>query len=348
MAKLMSEQDFKKEIAKADFTRIYLIYGEEKYLVKHYTNSLVNKVTNKKANSFDFLKFGANADLQELCTACEQIPMSAQYKCILVSDFDFEALSESDFKEFNNFCMDISPSTVLIFSMPTLIIDAKKNGKFKRFSTTAEKVGITVEFAKKDNSSLEKQLVSWAEKAGCTLTLYNASKIVAMCGTDMTLLRNELQKLTAYANGSEITEDIIKLLAVKNTETRIFALSDCIMAGNFQGAYSQLAQLFEQNEKPEIILSTLGSVYIDMYRMRVANESGKTIADVSTDFKYGRRDFVLKKANANSKRYSTTALRKVLDIILQTDIKLKSTRNDSKILLETLITKIMLALREDI
>ena len=348
MAKLTSEQDFKKEIAKTDFKRIYLIYGEEKYLVKYYTNSLVNKVTNKKATTFDFIKFGANADLQELCTACEQIPMSAQYKCILVSDFEFEALSESDFKEFNNFCTDISPSTVLIFSMPTLLIDAKKNGKFKKFSATAEKVGIAVEFAKKDNSSLEKQLISWAEKTGCILKPYNASKIISLCGTDMTLLRNELQKLTAYANGSEITEDMIKLLTVKNTETRIFALSDCIMAGNFQGAYSQLAQLFEQNEKPEIILSTLGSVYIDMYRMRVANESGKTIADVSTDFKYGRRDFVLKKANANSKKYSTTALRKVLDIILQTDIKLKSTRADSKILLETLITKIMLALREDI
>lgn len=348
MAKLTSEQDFKKEIAKTDFKRIYLIYGEEKYLVKYYTNSLVNKVTNKKATTFDFIKFGANADLQELCTACEQIPMSAQYKCILVSDFEFEALSESDFKEFNNFCTDISPSTVLIFSMPTLLIDAKKNGKFKKFSATAEKVGIAVEFAKKDNSSLEKQLISWAEKTGCILKPYNASKIISLCGTDMTLLRNELQKLTAYADGSEITEDIIKLLTVKNTETRIFALSDCIMAGNFQGAYSQLAQLFEQNEKPEIILSTLGSVYIDMYRMRVANESGKTIADVSTDFKYGRRDFVLKKANANSKKYSTTALRKVLDIILQTDIKLKSTRADSKILLETLITKIMLALREDI
>ena len=82
--------------------------------------------------------------------------------------------------------------------------------------------------------------------------------------------------------------------------------------------------------------------------MRVANESGKTIADVSADFKYGKRDFVLKKANANAKKYSTTVLRKVLDIILQTDIKLKSTRADSKILLETLITKIMLALREDI
>ena len=348
MAKLTSEQDFKKESAKADFKRLYLIYGEEKYLVGHYTNSLVNKVTNKKINTFDFIRFGANADLQELCTACEQIPVSAQYKCILVSDFDFESLSESDFKELDSYCRDISPSTVLIFSMPTLVIDAKKNGKFKRFSATAEKVGISAEFAKKDSISLERQLVSWAEKTGCTLTQYNASKIIAMCGTDMTLLRNELQKLTAYANGSEITEDIIKLLVVKNTETRIFALSDCIMAGNFQGAYSQLAQLFEQNEKPEIILSTLGSVYIDMYRMRVANESGKTMTDVSSDFKYGKRDFVLKKANANSKRYSTTALRKALDIILQTDIKLKSTRNDTKILLETLITKLMLALREGI
>ena len=105
--------------------------------------------------------------------------------------------------------------------------------------------------------------------------------------------------------------------------------------------------LFEQNEKPEIILSTLGSVYIDMYRMRVANESGKTIADVSTDFKYGRRDFVLKNALANSKSYSTGTLRRFLDAILDADIKLKSSRADSQILLETLIAKLILTAREE-
>ena len=348
MAKLTSEQEFKKETAQTDFKRIYLIFGEEKYLVKHYTNLLVNKITNKKTNTFDFIKLGSNADLQDIYNACEQIPLFSKYKCVLINDYDFESLSESDFKEIDNYCKDISPSTVLIFSMPTLSADKKKNSKFARLAATAEKAGISAEFQKKTDAVLEKQLISWAEKTGCTLKPYNASKIISMCGTDMTFLRNELQKLTAYADGSEITEDMIKLLVVKNTEIRIFALSDCIMSGNFGGAYSQLAQLIEQNEKPEIILSTLGSVYIDMYRMRVANESGKTISDVSSDFKYGKRDFVLKKANSNSKRYSTSALRKALDIILQTDIKLKSTRADTKILLETLIAKLMLALREDV
>ena len=348
MAKLTSEQDFKKEIANAAFKRIYLIYGEEKYLVKHYTDILVNKVTNKKNNAFDFIKLNSNADLQEIYNACEQIPMFAEYKCVLVNDYDFDSLSESDFKEINAYLNDISPSTVLILSMPTLAMDSKKNSKFKKMAATAEKIGVSIEFLKKPDTALEKQLISWAEKTGCTLNSRNAAKIISMWGTDMTFLRNEMLKLTAYANGTEITEDMIKLLVVKNTEIRIFALSDCIMAGNFSGAYSQLSQLFEQNEKPEIILSTLGSVYIDMYRMRVALESGKTISDVSTDFKYGKRDFVLKKANANSKRYSTTALRRALDVILQTDMKLKSTRSDPKILFETLITKLMLALREDV
>ncbi len=346
MAKLTSEQDLKKELAKGGFQRLYVLYGEEKYLVKHYTNTLVNKVTNKKSHPFDFMKLNANADLQEIYNACEQIPVFSEYKCVVVSDYDVESLSESDFKELDGYCKDISPSTVLIFSMPTL--SEKKGGKFRRLVSTAEKVGIAAEFAKKGEIALEKQLVAWADKAGCTLTPVNASKIIALCGTDMTLLRSELQKLTAYANGGEITEEPIRLLTVKNTETRIFALSDAMMQGDFKGAYSQLAQLLEQNEKPEIILSTLGTVYIDMYRVRVANESGKSMAEVAKDFQYGKREFVLKKANAGAKRYSTATLRKALDIILQTDRKLKSTRADATVLLETLITRLMLALREEL
>lgn len=348
MAKLTSEQDFKREIAKGEFQRFYLLYGDEKYLVKHYTNVLVNKITGKKTDTFDYLKLGSSASLEDIYSACEQIPVFSEYKCVLVTDYDIEGLSESDFKELDGYCKDISPSTVLIFSMPTRVSDSKKSGKLKRLIATAEKTGIAAEFPKKGDIALEKQLTAWAEKAGCTLTAINASKIIAMCGTDMTLLRNELHKLTAYADGSEITQEIIELLCVKNTETRIFALSDCIMQGNFKGAYEQLGQLFEQNEKPEVILSALGSVYIDMYRMRAAGESGKTAADVAGDFKYGKRDFVLKKANANAKRYTTATLRKILDILLQTDVKMKSSRADSRILLETLITGLMLAVREEV
>ena len=335
MAKL-TEQDFKKELSSGDLKNLYLIYGEEKYLVKKYTEQLYTKAAGKEPSDFDFVKLGSSSPIEDIISASEQLPVFSGYKCVVVTDYNAESLNDSDIKLIEKFFSDISPSTVLIFTMPTKELGDskktadKKSGKFKKFVSLTEKYGNVLELQKRGDIALEKQLVSWAEKGGCRLDRINASKIIASCGTDMTLLRNETDKLIAYADGGEIDEKMIKMLVVKNTEVRIFALSECISKGDYNGAYKQLFILFEQNEKPEVILSVLSSVYIDMYRMRVASESGKTISDVSSDFKYGKREFILKNAQNNSRRYSTKTLRRFLDIILDTDMKINKTSYSSK------------------
>ncbi len=347
MAKL-TEQDFRKELTSGKLKNLYFIYGDEKYLVKKYTELLCTKAAGKEPSDFDFVRLNSDSGLEEIFSSCEQLPVFSEKKCVVVTDYDIEALPESDIKLLESFCNDISPDTILIFTMPTLSSESKKSGekksgKLKKIVSAAEKNGTVLELQKMGDIALEKQLSIWAEQNGCKLNSGNAARIISLVGTDMTALKNETDKLCAYANGKEITADMIKALVVKNTEVRIFALSDCISRNDHNGAYTQLYALFEQNEKPEIILSVLSSVFIDMYRMRVASESGKTASDVASDFKYGRREFLLKNANNNAKRYSTAALRNILDIILQTDMRLKSTPSDRQILLETLISRLIVA-----
>lgn len=345
MAKL-TERDFKKEVTAKAFSKIYLIYGDEKYLVRHYTSFLVNKALGKNPTEFDLIRLGSDTPLENIFAASRQISMFSEIKCVLVSDYDIDALSEGDYHLLEQFTSEIPDGTILIFSMPTLIKDVKKSGKLKKLAQTAAKAGTVLELEKKEDIALEQQLVTWAEKRNCTLSRINASKIIAMCSTDMTTLHNEMEKLCAYADGREITEKMIYLLVVKSSEARIFALSDCVVRNDFNAAYQQLHRLLEQNEKPEIILSVLSSAFIDMYRMKMASESGVTAAQVAADFKYGKREFLLRNAANNAKKYSAATLRNILNIILDTDIKLKSTRASSRILLETLLSELMLAMKE--
>ena len=351
MAKL-TEQEFQKELSSGEIGSLYFIGGEEKYLVKKYTSKLIEKVSGKKPSAFDLVRLGSSSSQEEIFSVSEQLPLFNQRKCVLVSDLAVESLNDSDIKLYEEFFLDISPSTVLVFSMPTAnTADSKKAGdtkagKSKRFLALIEKYGTVLIIPKREGASLERQLIDWAKRNGSVLSRNNASKIIEMCGTDMTLLKNEIDKLSSYANGQEITEQMIAMLTVKNTEVRVFALSNCLSSGDYRGAYDQLNDLFGQNEKPEVILSVLSSVYVDMYRMRVATESGKTISDVASDFKYGKREFLLKSAYNNSRKYSTETLRAILDVILHTDKDLKSKPYNSRILMETLLAKLMLTVRE--
>ncbi len=345
MAKL-NEQSFRKELSSDKLNNLYVIYGDEKYLVRKYTDALISAAVGKEASEFDLYKFNSETPLENIFDAAEQLPMFTERKCVCVTDYNINSLSDGDYKQLEAFCSDIAPSTVLVFSMPTLIPDnKKKSSKLSKFITFSEKAGNTLELKKLDETALRGKIISWCEKCGCRIDRNNAYEIISCVGNDLNTLKNETDKLCAYANGGEITGEIIRKLCIRNTESNIYALSDCIARNDFNAAYRQLDLLFEQNQPPEMILSILSSSFIDMYRMKAAAEAGKSINDVAEDFNYGRRSFLLKRAGTAAARYSKESLREIFEAILEADIKLKSTRADSRIVIEVLTAKLLLAVK---
>ncbi len=345
MAKL-NEQSFRKELSSDKLSNLYMIYGDEKYLVRKYTDALISAAVGKEASEFDLYKFNSETPLENIFNAAEQLPMFTERKCVCVTDYNINSLSEGDYKQLEAFCSDIAPTTVLVFTMPTLMPDSKKkSNKLTKFIAFAEKAGNVLELKKLDETALRNRIMSWCEKGGCKIDRVNASKIISYVGNDLNTLKNETDKLCAYADGREITEETVKKLCIRNTESNIYALSDCISKNDFDAAYKQLGFLFEQNQPPEMILSILSSSFIDMYRMKAASEAGKSINEVAEDFNYGKRSFLLKRAGTSAARYSKESLREIFEAILEADIKLKSTRADSRIVIEVLTAKLLLAVK---
>lgn len=339
----LKETEFKKEIASAPGS-LYYILGDEKYLVKKYTKLLVDKIMGKKASDFDLHFLNSDVTIQALADITEQFPLYGKKNCVVVSDLNINTMAESDFQALIQICSDLPETTVLVFSCPTLIYENKKgktSNKEKKFRTIAEKHGTVLELCKKENSALEKQLISWAENQNCTLSQKNAARILFLCGNDMTTLEKEIEKLCAYCLSSEITSEAIDMLVSQNIEAKIFSLSTAIVKYDLNSTFQQLHALFLNNEKPEIILSVLSSAFVDMYRIRVAEDNGRTLQNVAEDFSYKGREFLLKNARNNGRKFSTEALRQIIDILSETDIQLKSTSIDSETLIETLAAKLI-------
>lgn len=339
----LKETEFKKEIASAPKS-LYYIFGDEKYLVKKYTKLLIDKITGKKASDFDLHLLNSDVTIQILADITEQLPIYSKKNCVVVSDLNVSIMSESDFQALTQICADLPETTVLIFSCPTFIYENKKgksSNKEKKFRTIVEQYGTILELNKKENSALEKQLISWAEKQNCTLSQKNAARILFLCGNDMTTLEKEMEKLCAYCLSSEITIEAIDALVSQNIESKIFSLSTAIVKYDLNATFQQLHALFSNNEKPEIILSVLSSAFVDMYRIRIAEDNGRTLQNVAEDFSYRGREFLLKNARNNGHRFSAEALRQIIDILSETDIQLKSTNIDSETLIETLAARLI-------
>lgn len=343
----LTESNLKKDIKSKNIGNLYFLNGEEKYLVSFYRDKLVSCVVNDVENFFNFQKFNSDkVEVNAIIESVEAFPLMSEKKCVLVDDMELDCLSDTDFKSLMQLISDIPEYCTLIFSMST--ISLKKSAKVKKFINQCEKYGNVIEFEKRGDLALERQLVSWAEKSNLVLSGINASKIIRNCGNDLQILKNEMEKLCAYVLEGEITEQDIDRIITKNLETTVFVLSNALANGDYAKAYKQLDILMYQKEEPIAILAVLSGVYIDMYRAKVFMSNGKDIMNLKDCFDYKGKEFRIKNAAKNSRRLSIKMLRDCINLLLEADINLKSLKTDKRTILEVLIAKLSMLYKKEI
>ena len=341
----MPQIDYKqlrKDIQKNQISPVYFLYGEEKYLLKKLLASLIKQI---KPTSFEALNFNEMSNentVDEIADASMALPFMSEKKCVLVNDFNIESKNQSELNKLEDLLNDTNESTVLIFALPTLLIDTKKSAKWRKFIKLMETKFVCVNFSRMTSGDLASFVMKICEQNGSKITKQNANKIVEYSGFDMKNLSNEAKKLASFTKEREITIDDIENLVVKNMETTVFILIKSIIANDYAKAYSLLDLLFSSGETAVPILARIAETYIDLYRVRVAIESGKNSSSPLAYGDYKGREFRLTNANRDIRNFSTEKLRKILDLLKESDILLKSSSLDGKIVLEELIAKLLI------
>lgn len=344
----LDEKSLKGHITSKKYNNIYMVFGDEKYLIKHYTALLVKKIAGEVPDEFAFHEFTKEFEMQSLNIAVSAVPFMAQFNCVVVYDLDVNKLDEADYEALKTVLSSVPDTTVLIFSMPTLDTSQKNSdnnkNKFKSFCNLLVKLKADVyEINQRDAVALEHQLAKWADKSGKKLSLPTASKIIFYCGTNLQVLKNELDKLIAYTGDREeiVVEDVEKVV-VKKLEARIFDLMDYVIIGNLEKAYAMLHKLFELKEEPRTVVRLLGMSYIDIYRARVTTESGGDMKETAEFFKYGARSWVLSKIKTKAERLSTNAIRESVAEILELSARLNTVTLNEEAEVQKLIAKLLL------
>lgn len=356
----MDENAFKKHISSKKFNNIYVIFGNEKYLVKYYAKDLAEKIAGKEPSEFAYHEFSDDASLQDIADAIGVVPFMAEYNCVVVKDYDVNKLSKDEYNELIGVLKSVPLSTVVIFSYVTdppkkvkeeKDSDEKKTrDKFRPFCSAVDKMGMgaVAEINMRTAVSLEHQLSKWAAKMGKKLSLPLASKIIYYCSTDLLTLKLELEKVCAYAgDNEEITMEMVEATVTKKLEAKVYDMVDNVISGKADKAYRELQQLFAMREDPRGIVMVLGYAYVDLYRSRVALESGTQIKEVSDYFDYKNRDWVLRKYQQKYSRISTNVLRESLGVITDLAEKLNSvTVNEEAMVTKLIADLLLIAIKE--
>ncbi len=260
---LLTRQDLFRALKQGEIMPLYLLFGEETYL-RDAAARTIKDVSLKDSGLREFNESSfslANTDVQQAIAAAEQLPMMSPRRVVQIRDFG--KLRESDEEALLRYITRPAESSIVLFIADDL-------DKRRRLTKTLLEVCVAVEFAPLSDS----ELAEWAKRRLKELKMQTDERtlhqIVALVGSDVRTLSNELEKLaTAALSSGHITMEMVDTLVGRSRELSNFDLTDQLIARNRKRALQTLHRLLDDGSEPVMLIGLIASNY---HRLALAKE----------------------------------------------------------------------------
>ena len=198
-----------------------------------------------------------------------------------------------------------------------VIVNEKPSDVLKKFSQIN-----VVDCKKADASIISRYVKGKCATAGVSIDLESAKTLSEFCLNDMTRVENETEKLISYCfDKKQITLEDIELMVVKDTEFKIFEMTDYIGKKQFDQAIMVINDMLSKGENMQRLLV---SVYNYFRRLLHVAISDKTDAELAKLFNV--KEFAVKKTRTQAKAFKKKSLKQAVDMLTETDYLIKSGR----------------------
>ncbi|HJP81637.1 MAG TPA: DNA polymerase III subunit delta [Candidatus Saccharimonadales bacterium] len=174
-------------------------------------------------------------------------------------------------------------------------------------------------------------VIEEAKRLGFMLDTKSAQALLARVGLDQWLLLQALEKL-AFAD--EVNEETVMELVDANPAENVFNLFDSALKGDVENT-QEMIQTLKLGEDPYRVMGLLASQAFQFAALAVTNEPTNVVAkDI------GAHPFALGKLTGHAKKRGHEGAKKVVAIIADADMAMKSSAADPWLLIEQALIKI--------
>ncbi len=331
-----SLQQLKQAIRSKQPSNFYIFYGEESFLLRHYLGQLHKVILEELTESFNYHRFNnENFDLRDFADAVENLPMMAQRTLVQVEDIDLFKLPEDGRNKMIDVLTDIPDYCTVIFVYDT--VEFKPDKRLKKL-WEAVSAGEIVEFAKQDQRDLISWIIRHFSAKGKRISPDLCAYLIEITDGTMTSLAGEIEKISAYSGAETICKADIDAVTEPVLDAVVFRMTDMIAVGDYSNAMVTLDKLLKMQQEPIVILAAVGSHLRRLGTARTLLDRGGNAAELSK--LCGVADFVARKAMDAARRFHPAFFKRAMELVLETDMKMKTSYDDSERLLEMLIMQL--------
>jgi len=342
----MSYKEFSKNIKDNNLKLVYLLHGEEHYLIDRSLTQIYEKYVNPDYEEFNHIVIDADTETADsLFNALETLPFFDDRKIIIIKNAPYfkaqgSPLSENETERLIQYLENPYASNCVIF-----VTEAKLD-KRKKVTKAIQKKGMLIDMKKLDNRDLERWITKKIKVANKEILSSELRYLVEVLGylekhSDKTLydIDNELKKLTSIlGDKSKIERKDIDAVIEKPVENNIFLLVDATAEKNGDKAFQVLHQLLLSGEAEIKILFMITRHFKLLNRVKVMVGMGYTTMAIAPEISLPQ--FIAKKYVQQASKFSLKRIQYILKTCTEYDRRIKTGKMTSDIAIEVLMTEI--------
>ena len=232
-------QSILKDIHKGDLAPIYFLMGEEPYFIDLISKYIETSVLSEEEKGFNqTVWYGRDISIEDILSYAKRYPLMAEKQVIIIK----EAQHLRSIDALQDYIENPMTSTVLVFCYKYKSLD-------KRKKLTKSLANSAVLFESK--KLYDNQVPAWMQKiltqSGYTIGTKASHMLVEFLGTDLSKIKNELDKLQLVVpRGEEITPEHIEENIGISKDFNNFELQNAIGVKDHKKAF-QIIQHFSQD-----------------------------------------------------------------------------------------------------
>jgi DNA polymerase-3 subunit delta len=305
-------EDLQAALARGEFSPVYLLHGEEDFLIDEATTQIVGAALTDDQRGFNLdVVYGNDSDAREIVAHASSFPMMADRRVVVVRDLD--GLKNKEL---------LASYVETPLASTSLVLQSAKPDFRKKPYTTAKKCAALYRF----DPIRDNHIASWigrrAKQQRRELDPDATKLLAAYVSTSLREIQNELDKLYLYASGNRlITADDVRAVVGVSKEYNVFALQNAIGARNLARATHILTHMMNAGESPILIIVMLTRYFVILWKVNdLRRRNARDIASQLGIHPGFLQDYVTAAGNFPSQEIERT-----FGILAAADEQLKST-----------------------
>lgn len=319
-------QRINNDIKQNNFKQIYLLYGEERYLKKQYTDRLHKAMCNEGDSMNTHFYEGKDISVGEIIDLAETLPFLSERRVIFISNSN---LFKSGGEKMAEYLASPNETTYFVFT------ESEVDKRSKLFKAVQNN-GCVVEFGVQDENTLKRWIAGIVGRDNKKIAERTVTLFLTKTGTDMENIQMELEKLLCYCMDRDvITDEDVEAVCVNRISNHIFDMVNAIASGNTKKALSLYYDLLALKEPAMRILFLIARQYNLLLQTKELKQKGFSDKDIAS--KIGVPPFVAGKYVAQASRFKTSDLKAFVKRCVETEEAVKTGHMNDVISVEMLI-----------